>query len=151
MTRIPAIRKRLKETTPGPWRLFKEREDEYTIANRREGPWTHGVVLSDVSVATPDAEFIAHAKADIRALLKYVPRLWWSWDSGKDAWDLWYRSPWDSKDTRVWLGQVADGGWATENQQEEELNEGTARRALIKALPTALRPLVPPFPTWRRK
>lgn len=90
-------------------------------------------------------------EADIKALLKYVPTLWWTWDSGKGAWDLWYRSPWDSKNTRVWLGQVTDCGWATENQQGEELNEGTARRALIKVLPPALRPLAPPFPTRRLK
>lgn len=74
--RLDAIRARLEAATPGPW----ERNDQHTKQHGIAGPLgLHATAWED-----RDAEFIAHARADVAWLLDKVERL----ESERDAWKL---------------------------------------------------------------
>jgi hypothetical protein len=65
--RVAAIRARLADATPGPW----ERNNQHTTQHGIAGPFG----LHATAWGEGDAEFIAHARADVSWLLDEVERL----------------------------------------------------------------------------
>lgn len=73
---IEAIKARVDATTEGPWEAVRNRygyDVTETWAVEPKGPSVHNVC--HVTVGAEDAEFIAHARSDIPALLAYVEQL----------------------------------------------------------------------------
>lgn len=76
---LTAIRTRADAATPGPW--WRESDNEYVYGMRRDGrPNGEGIVtVSYYGRVSPnsrvDAEFIAHARHDVTALLDLVDLL----------------------------------------------------------------------------
>ena len=67
---LDAIRARAEAATPDPWIVNYEEEDNYSVTPN--GRWESGVAFA---AKAPDAEFIAHAREDVPALLVEVERL----------------------------------------------------------------------------
>ena len=68
MTRLDAIRQREQAATEGPWEADTRNK---TVWNRNNGD-TVAYMSLGLPSALPDAAFIAHARADIPALLAVV-------------------------------------------------------------------------------
>ena len=73
---LEAIWKRMQAATAGPWRV--DHVQRYIDANVPEGfGWEAGVepIMDEPYLGLTDAEFIAHARTDLPALLAEVDRL----------------------------------------------------------------------------
>src|SRR5690606_21978359 len=66
---LAAIRARAEAATPGPWH---DDQDGMVYSTCQPGC---AVVINDIDLAVEDAEFIAHAREDIPALVAEVERL----------------------------------------------------------------------------
>lgn len=66
---IEAIRKRAEAATEGPWRIGKQ------SPNGLNNIGTMGGLLTAQTLNEADAEFIAHAREDVPALLAEIDRL----------------------------------------------------------------------------
>lgn len=79
--KLKAIAARLQLITPGPWTTMRQnrKRGDYTVYVYRDYLGAQDVVAGcigdDATPADKDAEFIAHAPDDIRALLAEVERL----------------------------------------------------------------------------
>ena len=72
---LAAIEARLKKATPGPWRVVVNGQGDYD-APGIEGEGDAGSVLFDAGLLShTDRALIAHAPADLRALIAEVERL----------------------------------------------------------------------------
>lgn len=66
MSDLDAIEARLNAATPGPWERFVW--DREHLIKRRNG----GCIIDAVGMSKENAEFVAHAPADIATLLREV-------------------------------------------------------------------------------
>lgn len=81
--RLAEIECRIAAAKHGPWRAFhfpdgmtwRKMYGEYLIFVSIDGESGGGVAYSDGSFAEGDAEFIAHARQDVPALVREVKRL----------------------------------------------------------------------------
>ena len=69
---IEAIKERCKKTTPGPWEI--DNGEGYSIT-KVIGKTLRADIVGDCAQVGIDAEFIAHARMDIPALLAYIEEL----------------------------------------------------------------------------
>jgi len=74
MTRLEAIRQRLKNATPGPWRSSVEGPYEMRVAET-DTMNVYASVKVEIDMQTDDAELIAHAPDDLRTLLACVDEM----------------------------------------------------------------------------
>lgn len=75
MSRISEIRKRLLATTPGSWGVVEQDDDGDWIVGNKNGAYIAQTSYDGLSTTTretceADAVFIAHAKEDIKYLLR---------------------------------------------------------------------------------
>ena len=71
MTRdeLDAIRQRVEAATPGPWAVSSPSSGHGVTVGHRM------ILYATIELALPDAEFIAHARSDIPALLDEIALL----------------------------------------------------------------------------
>lgn len=85
--RLAAIRARDAAATPGPWEA-----DDWEIYGPDQSVWVGETCDSDDwNKSCANAEFIAHARTDVRDLLAEVERLrrpWWAWPVTIVVWGL---------------------------------------------------------------
>lgn len=81
---LDTIRERADAATPGPWKVAWDGENDPDGAWSAEWPWLirqdiypgkSVANLAEVEASTEDAEFIAHARTDIPALLAHIDAL----------------------------------------------------------------------------
>jgi hypothetical protein len=127
----------------GPWRVITERDQDDcgdTIVGI-EGPDADLFVVSDAELAKDDAEFIAHARTDVPALLAEVVRLKTERDQFADRVDtLTYVCKGNKAHVQMLFGELQT---AQARVRELEAAQELTAAALLDAAP---RPTVQPHP-----